>query len=434
MVVNPYEFWSAQQIAAAASVPLANVQNQMPRLAEQLSLCGIWRPKIVIGLIGTIAHETASSFLPVREAYYLGEQPDGNPDGLSPAERHRRTLAYYPYYGMGDIQLTHETNFARYTVKLEELWGKGSPNLVNDPAAALDLDVSAATGALWFRDEHALPTPTWPKGYSLQNACDLDDDDWIRVLVYGDSDPVGQARIAAVRQALTGQATSTSLAYRWDTPPQRQIQDWVCSIRSATWFLLSLGIMVTAAQMQDEMVPGTVTPAVGLLDGKGYGLAAILGRHLPAGARIEVIENPSWDDVWNRAGRGPICLGSYGLYHWLNVARQRDDGALDAPNPAPGYPKSMAIGDVLDRSEFERYANTWSMLFLEVNPTAVDDGNGMPPPRPIGTPGLDTLVGVAYHDDGVVVPALDAAIAKGDWQAVQAVRQFLRDNNPQKAA
>lgn len=430
--INPQEFWSFDQIAQAAQCPVENVRLTMTHLAPQLALCGLWRKDIVIGVIGTIAHETASSFLPVKEGFYLGEDPDGNPDGLSPAERHRRTLDYYPHFGMGDVQLTHETNYARYTVRLEQLWGAGSPNLVAHPELALDQDVAAAVIAMWFRDERALPTPSWPQGYSLQDACRLADDDWIRILVYGASDPVGQARIARVRQMLTGVPTSTSLSYNPDTAPQRQIQNWVCAIRAGTWALLSMGVNVTAAQMQDEMVPGTVTPAQGLLDGRGYGLASSIGAHLPRGTRIEVIPGCTWNDVWSRAGRGPICLGSGDsrLYHWINVALQRDDGALDAPNPAPNHPSPLPIGDVLDRSEFERYAGSWSMVFVEVYPVASDQ----PEPRPIGTPDLETLVGVAYHEDGVVIPALSGAIASGDWGQVEATRKFLRDNNPQRAA
>jgi hypothetical protein len=37
------------------------------------------------------------------------------------------------------------------------------------------------------------------------------------------------------------------------------------------------------------------------------------------------------------------------------VARQRPDGMLDSPNPAPNYPREGAIGDVLARDEFDRY-------------------------------------------------------------------------------
>lgn len=414
---DPWEHWSASQIAEAAQVPQANVEATWPHVVAQLDLCGINRPAVQIGVIGTMAHETGSSFLPVREAYYLGEP--------EPAETYRRTLAYYPYYGRGAVQLTHEGNYRRYSDKLAQLWGAGSPDLAARPDDALDQDVSAAVIAMWFRDERALPTSTWPDGYSLQNACDLADDEWIRRLVYGGRDPVGEARIARVRAVLTTGSEPRPLAYDPSTPPERQIQSWACSIRAVTWALRSLGVAVDAGQMQDEMVPGTVTPALGLLDGRGYGLAAILGRHLPAGTRVEVVENITAAQVTERAGRGPMCMGSYSLYHWLNVADRRGDGVLVAPNPAPAW---QGLGDDLTPEEFARWA-PWNAVFVEVLPPSGE--------IPDELAHLRTLVGVAYHEDGVVVPGLVHATQQTSLeqmrQEVNAVVAFLRNNNPDQA-
>lgn len=421
---KPWEFWSAEQIAEAAQVDVAAVRDTWPHVTAQLDLCGINRKRMQIGIIGTVAHETASAFRPVREGFYLGEEPDGNPDGLSPAERHRRTLTYYPHYGRGHVQLTHESNYVRYTTKLAELWGAGAPNLQANPNDALDADVGAAVIAMWFRDERALPSPTWPQGYSLQNACDLEDDEWIRRLVYGGRDPVGQARIARVRSMLDhGEAPST-LRYKPDQAPERQVQDWACSIRAAAWALKSVGVAIDAGSLQDEMVPGTVTPALGLLDGRGYGLAATLGRHVPAGTHIEIVENVSYSQLAGRAGRGPICLGSNSLYHWINVASIRGDGVFVAPNPSPRH---QNIGDDLTPEEFSRWA-PWNMVFVEVTPAE--------PTQPTPSTGADlaTLVGVAYHEDGVVIPALVGAGTSRDWGQVEAVVKFLRKSNPDAAA
>jgi hypothetical protein len=57
-----------------------------------------------------------------------------------------------------------------------------------------------------------------------------------------------------------------------------------------------------------------------------------------------------------------------------------------------------------------------------------------PIPEPEPAPDLATLVGVAYHEDGVVIPALEGAIASGDMGQVAAVLKFLRENNPDRAA
>lgn len=411
VAANPWEFWTAAQIAAAAQVDVAAVEETWPHVVAQLDLCRINRRKIQVGVIGTIAVETGV-FRPIREGAYLGEP--------EPAETHRRGLTYYPFYGRGDVQLTHRSNYAKYTAKLANLWGVGAPDLVLRPDDALDQDVSGAVIAMWFRDERALPTATWPEGYSLQNACDLDDDEWIRRLVYGGRDPAGQARIARIRAMLEAGVEPTVLTYNPAQPPERQVNNWACSIRSATWALKSVGVAIDAGQLQDEMVPGTVTSALGLLDGRGYGLAAILGRHLPAGTHIEVLEGASYSQVLTRAGRGPICAGSHSLYHWLNIAAVRPDGVLVAPNPAPNW---QGVGDELTPEEFARWS-PWNIVWVEVTAAEAE------PPRVEAD--LATLVGVAYHEAGVIIPALVSARQNQDWGAVEAVISFLRRNDPDR--
>lgn len=182
------------------------------------------------------------------------------------------------------------------------------------------------------------------------------------------------------------------LTYNPDTPPERQIQDFACSIRAATWMLKSVGVQIDAGQMQTEMVPTYVTPEVGLLDGRGIGLAEVIRRHLPPETPVEVLWAPSWDDVVARAGRGPIGVGSGSLYHWLNVARVLSPGVLDAPNPAPNYPPGAPLHDSLTRAEFDQYA-PWALVFVQV--TMADDPAPAPPapPAPAPEPPAPTPVG-----------------------------------------
>jgi hypothetical protein len=172
------------------------------------------------------------------------------------------------------------------------------------------------------------------------------------------------------------------LTYNLYTPPERQVQDWACSIRATRWILESLGIHVDVGALQSEMVPTYVTPKDGLLDGRGIGLAEVLRRHLPPETPVEVLWAPSWDDVIARAGRGPIGIGSGSLYHWLNVARVLSPGVLDAPNPAPNYPPGAPLHDNLTRAEFDKYA-PWALVFVQVAPT-VDPAPPAPAPEPRG--------------------------------------------------
>jgi hypothetical protein len=166
------------------------------------------------------------------------------------------------------------------------------------------------------------------------------------------------------------------LTYNAAQPPERQNQDWTCSIRSTAWALLSLGLPVDIGALQDEMTPRYVTPALGLLDGRGYGIAEVLVAHLPAAwaPRVHVYERIDWDTLAGLAGSGPICLGLHGAYHWIDVASQLADGTLSAPNPAPKYPSGTPIGDVLTRDEVEHYGPT-SAVWIDARSTT-------PPPDP----------------------------------------------------
>lgn len=171
-----------------------------------------------------------------------------------------------------------------------------------------------------------------------------------------------------------GQAAA--LAYNPNQPPERQNQAWTCSIRSTAWALKSLGLPVDIGELQDEMTPRYVTPQLGLLDGRGYGIAEVLTAHLPSSwaERVHVYERIAWDDLADRAGSGPICLGLHGAYHWIDVAERLVDGTLSSPNPAPKYPAGAPIGDILTRDEVEHYGPT-SAVWIDARQT-------VPPPDP----------------------------------------------------
>ena len=188
--------------------------------------------------------------------------------------------------------------------------------------------------------------------------------------------------------------------YDPSTPPERQVQSWACSIRAATWILRSLGVNVTAAQLQEEMVPGYVTPELGLLDGRGAGLADIVRHPLPPETPVEVLWAPSWDDVVARAGRGPIGIGSGSLYHWLNVAATIDAATLSAPNPAPNYPPDSPLHDTLTRAQFDQYA-PWALVFVQAAPAPPVV---VPPAAPSYSVGSGILDAMTANGDG---PASD---------------------------
>lgn len=115
----------------AASKPTLNFSTKQGTINAIKSECtkqGIGLKPQIAYVLATVDHETAHTFQPVREAYYLGE-PDA-------AEAYRRKLRYYPYYGRGYVQLTWQNNYATYG-KLLGLNLVAKPDLALDPRTAL---------------------------------------------------------------------------------------------------------------------------------------------------------------------------------------------------------------------------------------------------------------------------------------------------------
>ena len=119
--------------------------------------------------LGTIAVETASTFAPVREAFWLDE------------DWRRRNLRYYPYYGRGYIQLTWDYNYRSAGAAL-------GVDLVAAPDRAMEPDIAARVYA-WYWTGHAI-------------AAMADRSDWAatRRAVQGGSD--GLDRLRAICGAL----------------------------------------------------------------------------------------------------------------------------------------------------------------------------------------------------------------------------------------
>ncbi|OJU53477.1 MAG: hypothetical protein BGN93_21365 [Acinetobacter sp. 39-4] len=79
----------------------------------------IGSPEQIAYVLATVKWETAHTFKPVKEAFWLSE------------EWRKMHLKYYPYYGRGYVQLTWVTNYKKYT----QIMGV---DLVNDPDLALN--------------------------------------------------------------------------------------------------------------------------------------------------------------------------------------------------------------------------------------------------------------------------------------------------------
>lgn len=76
--------------------------------------------------MATAEHETAETFQPVTEAFYLRQEQ---------RERYLKRQRYYPYYGRGLVQLTWDFNYKKYDELL-------NIELFNNPDLVLDHEIS----------------------------------------------------------------------------------------------------------------------------------------------------------------------------------------------------------------------------------------------------------------------------------------------------
>jgi len=226
---------------------------------------------------------------------------------------------------------------------------------------------------------------------------------------------------------------SADRRYVPDVPDEVILQrnNWSCAVRStyaALWALAQRG-KIEAVTYGDEgprdvydwMVPEFDDPSVGLHRADGSGLVEMLARH---GITAHAEYPTTLSAVQARAGYQPILLGGRAWNHWVLVSGLEPDGTLILENPSPGF--GGISGEL--RDSFDRLG-PMTMVWIE---------EPAPAPVPHEAPELSTLVGVAYHDDGTVIPALVAATTQTDIaqmrQQVDAVVSFLRANNPDRAA
>lgn len=151
---GPWQWWTADTIASVTLSPLSSVQANWPLLYVACEQLGILSRDVARGMIGTVAVETAHTFEPVREAYWLDEN------------WRAANLRYYPWYGRGFVQLTWQSNYERYGKMI-------GVDLLSDPDLAMRPDVAALVMAAYFRD----------KGVDL--ACNARDWSEVRRLVQG---------------------------------------------------------------------------------------------------------------------------------------------------------------------------------------------------------------------------------------------------------
>lgn len=138
-------------------------------------------PLTIVGVVGTIAKESASSFRPVAEAYWLSD--------AAREAWYKNTAAHAPYsggwqyYGRGYIQTTHDYNYKRVQDRTG-LSVLANPDLLLQPEPA-------AHALCVFWQDHGLQAVSQQRDWAA-----------VRRAVYGGYDADGIARIQHVEQVL----------------------------------------------------------------------------------------------------------------------------------------------------------------------------------------------------------------------------------------
>lgn len=359
--VDPWQWFGPAQIAAACDVPEANVREHWPRVVAQLVLAGINRRSVQRAVIPTIALETGGPdrslrFSPVREAYWMDE------------EWRRANLAqYYPWYGRGLNQRTWRTGYLATGRLIALLWGTDPDqptfNLVDNPDNLLDPDLAAADLAVFWRDTRALPTASWPLGYSLLDAADAGDTEWLRRLVQGGTAGLDRFRMmyAALGDAEPGVVTPPpAIVYDRSFPAIAQDDTWSCWPTSARWLLGAIGadadgdgLPPTEAYVEGQAIrDGIVSTDDGLLVASGGPAAAWLNDQWLSPLGLQAIAYPSvsYEDVIARTLEGGCLIGGRAWNHWVATTGVTPQGEITLMNPDPHY---KGIGTVLSRDEFQ---------------------------------------------------------------------------------
>ena len=108
-----------KKINVSSKISLNTTDETIEAIKQECKAQGIGSSEQIAYVLATVKWETAHTFKPVKEAFWLSEAWRKN------------NLKYYPYYGRGYVQLTWKTNYKKYGDIL-------GIDLVSNPDLALD--------------------------------------------------------------------------------------------------------------------------------------------------------------------------------------------------------------------------------------------------------------------------------------------------------
>ena len=144
-----WQYWSPERIAQVTGCPASNIREDWPLIHAALLRQKADSRNNQAAAIATVAIETASTFKPVREAFWMSEN------------WRRANLRYYPGYGRGYIQLTwidpNYINAGNYI----------GVDLKNNPDRAMEPAIAAAVFA-WYWTVARPGIPGWAEARNLR--------------------------------------------------------------------------------------------------------------------------------------------------------------------------------------------------------------------------------------------------------------------------
>lgn len=180
---GPWRAFTAEEIASLAQCPLAAVRASWPLIFASLDAVGQASVRSLAAAIGTIAVETASTFLPIHEhgdEAYFSRMYEGRVDlgNTQPGDGAR-------FHGRGFIQLTGRANYRTYGRRI-------GLDLEASPDRALEPEIAARLFAEYWASR------------DIQAAANREDWESVRRKVQGGT--AGLDRLAAIARALLGVA------------------------------------------------------------------------------------------------------------------------------------------------------------------------------------------------------------------------------------
>ena len=112
-----------KQLATCEAANVSTKAATIQAIKNECVALGVALPTQIAYVLATTQWETAQTFKPVREAFWL-------------SEAYRKTnFSYYPYYGRGYVQLTWDRNYKAYS----DILGR---DMVKNPDIALEAPIA----------------------------------------------------------------------------------------------------------------------------------------------------------------------------------------------------------------------------------------------------------------------------------------------------